>query len=75
MTEGDLELAEHAFRLCEQLLRIDTTNPPGNELPAAELLAEELDVSDVPVRIQDVDQSNSANAFAGAGSVRSSAGT
>ena len=34
-----LELAEHAFRLCQQLLRIDTTNPPGNELPAAELLA------------------------------------
>ena len=42
MTEGDPELAEHAFRLCQQLLRIDTTNPPGNELPAAELLAEEL---------------------------------
>ena len=42
MTEGDPELAEHAFRLCQRLLRIDTTNPPGNELPAAELLAEEL---------------------------------
>jgi len=42
MIEGDPELAEHAFRLCQQLLRIDTTNPPGNELPAAELLAEEL---------------------------------
>ncbi len=42
MTEDDPELAEHAFRLCQQLLRIDTTNPPGNELPAAELLAEEL---------------------------------
>ena len=42
MTERDLELTEHAFRLCQQLLRIDTTNPPGNELPAAELLAEEL---------------------------------
>jgi acetylornithine deacetylase/succinyl-diaminopimelate desuccinylase-like protein len=42
MTECDPELAEHAFRLCQQLLRIDTTNPPGNELPAAELLADEL---------------------------------
>ena len=42
MPELDLDLAEHAFRLCQQLLRIDTTNPPGNELPAAELLAEEL---------------------------------
>jgi acetylornithine deacetylase/succinyl-diaminopimelate desuccinylase-like protein len=45
MTEGDLELAEHGFRLCQQLLRIDTTNPPGNELPAAELLAEELNAA------------------------------
>jgi acetylornithine deacetylase/succinyl-diaminopimelate desuccinylase-like protein len=42
MSEADRELAEHTFRLCQQLLRIDTTNPPGNELPAAELLAEEL---------------------------------
>jgi len=41
MTHGDHELTEHSFRLCQQLLRIDTTNPPGNELPAAELLAEE----------------------------------
>ena len=32
-------LAEDAKRLCQQLLRIDTTNPPGNERPAAELLA------------------------------------
>lgn len=38
----DSELTEHAFRLCQELLRIDTTNPPGNELPAAELLADEL---------------------------------
>jgi acetylornithine deacetylase/succinyl-diaminopimelate desuccinylase-like protein len=42
MTHGDSKLTEHSFRLCQQLLRIDTTNPPGNELPAAELLAEEL---------------------------------
>ena len=42
MSEHDLDLAEHTFRLCQQLLRIDTTNPPGNELPAAQLLAEEL---------------------------------
>jgi len=42
MIKNDPELADHAFRLCQRLLRIDTTNPPGNELPAAELLAEEL---------------------------------
>ena len=33
---------QHAFDLCQRLIRIDTTNPPGNELPAAELLAAEL---------------------------------
>ncbi len=32
-------LAEDAKRLCQQLLRIDTTNPPGNERAAAELVA------------------------------------
>ncbi|MGD8318687.1 MAG: M20/M25/M40 family metallo-hydrolase, partial [Myxococcales bacterium] len=42
MEQVDRELVEHAFGLCQRLLRIDTTNPPGNELPAAELLAEEL---------------------------------
>src|SRR6266852_2270838 len=33
---------DEAVRLLQQLLRIDTTNPPGNELTAAELLAEVL---------------------------------
>ena len=42
MKDNDLDLTEHSFRLCQELLRIDTTNPPGNELPAAELLADEL---------------------------------
>lgn len=35
-------LGADAQRICQQLLRIDTTNPPGNERPAAELLAREL---------------------------------
>jgi len=35
-------LADDAKRLCQSLLRIDTTNPPGNERPAAELVAHEL---------------------------------
>jgi acetylornithine deacetylase/succinyl-diaminopimelate desuccinylase-like protein len=35
-------LADDAKRLCQQLLRIDTTNPPGNERPAAELVANAL---------------------------------
>ena len=32
-------LAGDAKRLCQSLLRIDTTNPPGNERAAAELIA------------------------------------
>jgi acetylornithine deacetylase/succinyl-diaminopimelate desuccinylase-like protein len=49
----DRELVEHAFGLCQRLLRIDTTNPPGNELPAAELLAEELRLAGLdPVVLQ-----------------------
>lgn len=35
-------LADDAKQLCQQLLRIDTTNPPGNERPAAELVANAL---------------------------------
>lgn len=35
-------LADDAKRLCQSLLRIDTTNPPGNERPAAELVASAL---------------------------------
>src|SRR6476646_8358861 len=32
-------LADDAKRLCQTLLRIDTTNPPGNERAAAEVVA------------------------------------
>src|SRR5262245_35091336 len=39
---ADAELCGHARKLCQELLRIDTTNPPGNERPAADLLAGEL---------------------------------
>ena len=39
---SDQELTDHAFDLCQRLLRIDTTNPPGDEREAAELVAEEL---------------------------------
>jgi acetylornithine deacetylase/succinyl-diaminopimelate desuccinylase-like protein len=42
MWKPDEELSSHAFDLCQRLLRVDTTNPPGAELAAAELLADEL---------------------------------
>ena len=35
-------LAADAQEMCQQLLRIDTTNPPGNERPAADYLAARL---------------------------------
>ncbi|AKU92498.1 M20/M25/M40 family metallo-hydrolase [Vulgatibacter incomptus] len=43
-TYGDLaeEWVDEALRLLVTLLRIDTTNPPGNERPAAEACAELL---------------------------------
>jgi len=40
--QPDGDLTQHAVDLCQQLLRIDTTNPPGNEREAAELCAQEL---------------------------------
>jgi acetylornithine deacetylase/succinyl-diaminopimelate desuccinylase-like protein len=38
----DAELGSHAVRLCQTLLRIDTTNPPGAERAAAAVVADEL---------------------------------
>lgn len=42
MTIADEKLEAHAFDILQRLLRIDTTNPPGNEIEAARLLEEEL---------------------------------
>lgn len=41
-TSGPSELALDAQAICQALLRIDTTNPPGNERPAAEYLQDLL---------------------------------
>jgi acetylornithine deacetylase/succinyl-diaminopimelate desuccinylase-like protein len=41
-TQAAPGLAEDAKRICQTLLRIDTTNPPGNERACAEILAKEL---------------------------------
>jgi acetylornithine deacetylase/succinyl-diaminopimelate desuccinylase-like protein len=35
-------LAEEVVGLARDLIRVDTSNPPGNETPAAELLARYL---------------------------------
>ena len=39
---ADAALTQHSVDLCQALLRIDTTNPPGNEREAADLCATEL---------------------------------
>src|SRR4029077_1285525 len=42
-----LTLRDEVTDLLRRLIRIDTTNPPGNETPAAELLREYLEASGV----------------------------
>lgn len=39
------------IELLRDLIRLDTTNPPGNEGPAAELLRAALDAAGVPTSI------------------------
>ncbi len=40
--DGATALGDEALEICQALLRIDTTNPPGNERPAADLLDRRL---------------------------------
>src|ERR671927_542094 len=40
-------LRQEVTELLQELIRIDTTNPPGNETPAAELLRDYLEASGV----------------------------
>ena len=40
-------LRDEATTLLQELLRLDTTNPPGNETPAAELLRDYLEEAGV----------------------------
>jgi acetylornithine deacetylase/succinyl-diaminopimelate desuccinylase-like protein len=42
VTKKPSQLAIEAQDICQALLRIDTTNPPGNERPAAEFLEAQL---------------------------------
>ena len=43
----DAELRDEVVGLAQALIRLDTSNPPGNETPAAELLAEYLGAAGV----------------------------
>jgi acetylornithine deacetylase/succinyl-diaminopimelate desuccinylase-like protein len=45
------ELGDDAVKHLQALLRIDTTNPPGNETPAAEYLAQLFDAAGLPPQL------------------------
>jgi acetylornithine deacetylase/succinyl-diaminopimelate desuccinylase-like protein len=52
MTDIDWQAAgEEAVRILSQLIQIDTTNPPGNERPAAEFLQSILDAEGIASEI------------------------
>ncbi|HUH00571.1 MAG TPA: M20/M25/M40 family metallo-hydrolase, partial [Kofleriaceae bacterium] len=42
MSSESIQLGPDAQEMCQRLLRMDTTNPPGNERPAADYLADKL---------------------------------
>jgi acetylornithine deacetylase/succinyl-diaminopimelate desuccinylase-like protein len=44
-------LGEETAGLLQELLRVDTTNPPGNETPAARLLGEKLEAAGIPAEV------------------------
>jgi hypothetical protein len=46
--------SDRAVRLLQELVRIDTTNPPGHERKGAELLAEELESFGLRPKISDL---------------------
>jgi acetylornithine deacetylase/succinyl-diaminopimelate desuccinylase-like protein len=57
VTDALATLGDEALSLCQALLRIDTTNPPGNERPAAQLLDRSLrEVGYEPTLLESADQ-------------------
>ncbi|MET0687235.1 MAG: M20/M25/M40 family metallo-hydrolase, partial [Solirubrobacteraceae bacterium] len=46
-----MALQDEAVYLLRRLLRLDTSNPPGNETPAAELLRSYLEAAGVPCEL------------------------
>jgi acetylornithine deacetylase/succinyl-diaminopimelate desuccinylase-like protein len=49
--EESAQLADEAVQLCSELIKVDTTNPPGNEWRAAEILSSYLDGCGVATEI------------------------
>ena len=51
MREAPQALREEAVRHLQALLRIDTTNPPGNEIEAARYCARVLEAEGIPAKV------------------------
>jgi acetylornithine deacetylase/succinyl-diaminopimelate desuccinylase-like protein len=66
---NDSGLREQVIELARALIRLDTSNPPGNETPAAELLAEYLGAAGVEAELvgPDPKRLNLVARIAGAG--------
>ena len=69
----DSRLREEVVGLAQELIRLDTSNPPGNETPAAELLAEYLRGAGVDCELlgPDPDRLNLVARIPGSGGGRS----
>ena len=50
------EFLKETISLTKELIKIDTTNPPGNELPAAEFLASWMEKHGYEVHIQKIEK-------------------
>jgi acetylornithine deacetylase/succinyl-diaminopimelate desuccinylase-like protein len=62
-------LGDEALEMCQALLRMDTTNPPGNERPAADYLQRKLAVGahETPIRESAAGRANLVCRFRGSG--------
>ena len=64
MSWHGIDFAKHeSVRLLREYLRIDSSYPDGNEIPAAEFLARQLEAEGIPVHVERLGQRN-ANLWA-----------
>ena len=65
----DVDLRDEALALTRDLIRVDTSNPPGRETPAAVLLREYLEANGVPCELiaRDPDRANLVARLRGTG--------
>ena len=52
MFQPDAALTDHAFDLCQRLIRLDTRNPPGNEIVAADPYQTAVDLEAAQLQLE-----------------------